>query len=51
MNNKQILDRLDSIAKNCSGKNWDSYGAGPISPETISLAKKNRSNTFQRCGY
>ena len=40
LNGKQIIDRLDSIAKSCNEKNWDSYGADPISPETISLAKK-----------
>ena len=40
MNNKQITDRLDSIAESCNEKNWDSYNADPISPETISLAKK-----------
>ena len=40
MNNKHITVILDRIAKSCSKKNWDSYGADPISSETISLAKK-----------
>lgn len=33
-----VEERLDDLAS--MGENWDSYGAGPISPEAIATARK-----------